>query len=56
MIVAMSGCVGAVMADRFGGREAWSVLVLLAVGFWTVLQWNASEQTGNGDLRWYALY
>jgi hypothetical protein len=56
MIVAMSGCVGAVMADRFGGSAAWSIIVLLAVGFWTVFQWNASEQAGHGDLRWYALY
>lgn len=56
MIVAMSGCVGAVMADRFGGRAAWSMIVLLAVGFWTVLQWSAGEQAGHGDLRWYALY
>lgn len=56
MIVAMSGCVGAVIADRFGGKAAWSTLVLLAVGFWTVWQWNASEQASHGDLRWYALY
>jgi hypothetical protein len=56
MIVAMSGCVGAVIADRFGGKTAWSVPVLLVVGLWTVHQWNASEQIGQGDLRWYALY
>jgi hypothetical protein len=56
MIVAMSGCVGAVIADRFGGAAAWSVLGLLAVGFWTVYQWVVSEQTGHSDLRWYALY
>jgi hypothetical protein len=56
MIVAMSGCVGAVIADRFGGREVWSILALLVLGFWTVFQWNASEQTKHGDLRWYALY
>jgi uncharacterized membrane protein len=56
MIVAMSGCVGAVIVDRFGGRTAWSVLLLLAVGLWTVYRWNATEQSGHGDLRWYALY
>jgi len=56
MIVAMSGCVGVVIADRFGGKGAWSILALLALGFWTVFQWNASEQAGRGDLRWYALY
>jgi hypothetical protein len=56
MIVAMSGCVGAVIADRFGGKTAWSVPVLLVIGLWTVYQWNASEQLGQGDLRWYALY
>ena len=56
MIVAMSGCVGAVIADRFGGKTAWSVPVLLVMGLWTVYQWNASEQLGQGDLRWYALY
>jgi uncharacterized membrane protein len=56
MIVAMSGCVGAVIADRFGGRSAWSVVLLLVIGLWTVYQWNASEQQGHSDLRWYALY
>lgn len=56
MIVAMSGCVGAVITDRFGGRTAWSVVLLLIVGLWTVYQWNISEQQGHSDLRWYALY
>ena len=56
MIVAMSGCVGAVITDRFGGPTAWSVVLLLIVGLWTVYQWNASEQQGHSDLRWYALY
>lgn len=56
MIVAMSGCVGAVIADRFGGKTAWSVPLMLVIGLWTVYQWNASEQLGQGDLRWYALY
>jgi hypothetical protein len=56
MIVAMSGCVGAVIADRFGGATAWSVIVLLVTGLWTVHLWNASEQARHSDLRWYALY
>src|SRR5437588_1649828 len=53
MIIAMSGCVGAVLTDRFGGRAAWIVAALLAIGLWTVYQWNASEAAGHGDLRWY---
>ena len=56
MIIAMSGCVGAVIADRFGGATAWSVIVLLATGLWTVYLWTASEQARHSDLRWYALY
>jgi hypothetical protein len=56
MIVAMSGCVGAVIADRFGGATAWSVILLLVVGLWTVYEWNTSEQARHSDLRWYALY
>jgi hypothetical protein len=56
MIIAMSGCVGAVLADRFGGATAWSLAGLMAIGLWTVHEWSVSEQLGNGDLRWYALY
>jgi hypothetical protein len=56
MIIAMSGCLGAVIADRFGGATAWSLAGLMAVGLWTVHQWSVSEQLGRGDLRWYALY
>lgn len=56
MIVAMSGCIGTMITDRFGGRAVWSVPALLALGLWTVYQWNASEQARHGDLRWYALY
>lgn len=56
MIVAMSGCIGAVVTDRFGGAKAWVVAALIATGLWTVQQWNLSEQLGHGDLRWYALY
>jgi hypothetical protein len=56
MIVAMAGCVGAVLADRFGGAAAWSIAALLGIGLWTVYYWSAGEQLGHGDLRWYALY
>ena len=56
MIIAMAGCVGAVVADRFGGASAWTITALLAIGLWTVLQWSVSEELGQGDLRWYALY
>ncbi len=56
MIIAMSGCLGAVIADRFGGATAWSLAGLMAIGLWTVHEWSVSEQLGNGDLRWYALY
>ncbi|MBZ5506994.1 MAG: ceramidase [Acidobacteriia bacterium] len=56
MIIAMSGCVGAMIADRFGGSTAWSLAALVTVGLWTVHEWSVSEQLGRGDLRWYALY
>src|SRR5262249_52583918 len=56
MVVAMAGCLGAVAADRFGGATAWSMAAFLAIGLWTVHQWSASEQAGQGDLRWYGLY
>jgi hypothetical protein len=56
MVIAMSGCVGVLLADRFGGATAWSIAALLGVGLWTVHYWSASEQLGHGDLRWYALY
>jgi hypothetical protein len=56
MIVAMAGCVGAVVADRFGGASAWAIAALLGTGLWTVHHWSVSEELGQGDLRWYALY
>jgi hypothetical protein len=56
MIIAMAGCVGAVVADRFGGASAWGITALLAIGLWTVHHWSVSEELGQGDLRWYALY
>ncbi len=56
MIVVMAGCIGAVVADRFGGASAWGMTALLAIGLWTVHHWSVSEELGQGDLRWYALY
>jgi hypothetical protein len=56
MIIAMAGCLGAVLTDRFGGSMMWSVPGLIAIGFWTVQHWSVSERLGRGDLRWYALY
>lgn len=56
MIVAMAGCLGAVLTDRFGGAIAWSIPFFLGIGLWTVHYWSAGEQLGYGDLRWYALY
>jgi len=56
MVIAMAGCGGALLTDRFGGRTAWAVAPLIAAGLWTVYQWNASEAAGHGDLRWFALY
>jgi hypothetical protein len=49
--IVLAGCIGAVVADRFGGATAWSVAALAALGLWTVHHWSAT-----GDLRWYALY
>jgi len=51
MILAIAGCLGAVVADRFGGKTAWMITALLAIGLWTVQHWR-----DQGDLRWYALY
>lgn len=56
MIIAMAGCGGALLADRFGGKAVWAIVPLMATGLWTVFQWHASETAGHGDLRWYALY
>lgn len=56
MIIAMAGCGGALLADRFGGKTVWALVPLIAIGLWTVFQWHASETAGRGDLRWYALY
>lgn len=56
MVFAMAGCTGALLTDRFGGRTAWIIAALLAIGLWTVHYWNFGEQAGHGDLRWYLLF
>jgi hypothetical protein len=49
--IVLAGCIGTVLADRFGGATAWSVAAFIAVGLWTVHHWGAT-----GDLRWYFLF
>jgi hypothetical protein len=49
--IVLAGCIGAIVADRFGGATAWSVAALIALGLWTVHHWSVT-----GDLRWYGLY
>lgn len=49
--IVLAGCMGTVVADRFGGATAWSITALIALGLWTVHYWSLS-----GDLRWYGLY
>jgi hypothetical protein len=56
MTIAMAGVVGALLVDRLGSKLAGVVPVLMALGLGSVIQWGLSEQHGNGDLRWYALY
>jgi uncharacterized membrane protein len=56
MIVAMAGFMGTVLADRLGGATAWVIAALIAIGLWTVHHWDAGEQAGRGDLRWYLLF
>jgi len=49
--IVLAGCIGTILADRFGGGIAWSTAALIAVGLWTVHHWSAV-----GDLRWYVLF
>ena len=49
--IVLAGCIGTILADRFGGGTAWSVAALIAIGLWTVHHWSAV-----GDLRWYVLF
>ena len=43
MIIAMSGFLGSMIADRFGGATAWSLTGLIVIGLWTVHHWSATE-------------
>lgn len=56
MTIAMAGCIAVVLVDRFGSRTLWVLPVMMVTGLGTVLYWAASEQRGEGDLRWYGLY
>ena len=56
MTVAMVGATTVLLCDRFRPGSLWALPVLLALGIGSVIQWSISEQHGNGDLRWYALY
>ena len=49
--IVLAGCIGAVVADRFGGATAWSIAALITIGLWTVHHWSST-----GDLRWYGLF
>ena len=56
MTVAMAGFTAALLCDRFSPQTIWFMPVLLVFGIGSVIQWSISEQHGNGDLRWCALY
>jgi len=49
--IVLAGCIGTILADRFGGGTAWSIAALIAIGLWTVHHWSAV-----GDLSWYVLF
>ena len=50
------GFIGALLVDRFGSKMVGVLPLLMALGMGSVVQWGLSEQHGQGDLRWYALY
>jgi len=56
MTIAMAGLIGALMTDRFGPKSIRVMPLIAAVGIGTVIQWGLSEESGHGDLRWYAFY
>ena len=56
MTIAMAGFIGALLVDRFGSKLVGVVPLLMALGMGSVVQWGLSEEHGQGDLRWYALY
>ena len=56
MTITMAGFMAALLVDRFGSKVLGLLPVLLIAGIGSVVQWNWSEQKGQGDLRWYGLY
>ena len=56
MTIAMAGFIGALLVDRFGSKMVGVLPLLMALGMGSVVLWGLSEQHGQGDLRWYALY
>jgi hypothetical protein len=56
MTIAMAGIVSLLLANRLTRATAWILPLLTAVGAGSALQWAWSEQRGQGDLRWYALF
>ena len=55
MTAVFMGLVSAVIAERINVRWGIALLpLLLAIGAASVFQWRASEQHGQGDLRFYA--
>jgi hypothetical protein len=55
MTIVFMSLVAAMIAERISVRAAsWLWPILIAIGILSVFQWHRSEQTGHGDLRFYA--
>ena len=55
MTLVFMSLVAAMIAERISVQSAlWLWPILLTVGILSVLQWHWSEETGHGDLRFYA--
>jgi hypothetical protein len=56
MSVAFMAFASAVVADRLHARagNGWLLLVLIALGLWSLGYWEHTERLGRGDLRFYA--
>lgn len=55
MTIVFMSLVAAMIAERISVRAAlWLWPILLSIGILSVLQWHWSEQSGRGDLRFYA--
>ena len=57
MSMAFMAISSAVVADRIDSRagNGWLLLVMLAAGAASLIYWNWTESSGQGDLRFYAL-